>query len=48
MPYVNIKITCEGGRTERDRHPRNPAQLIKGVTDLLSDVLGRFRPRPSS
>jgi 4-oxalocrotonate tautomerase len=35
MPYVNIKITKEGATTEQK------SQLIKGVTDLLVDVLGK-------
>jgi 4-oxalocrotonate tautomerase len=34
MPYVNIKITREGGTT-----PAQKAKLIKGVTNLLVDVL---------
>ena len=34
MPYVNIKITREGEVT-----PQQKAQLIKGVTDLLANVL---------
>ena len=34
MPYVNIKITREGEVT-----PSQKAQLIKGVTDLLANVL---------
>ncbi len=34
MPYVNIKITKEGNVT-----PQQKAQLIKGVTDLLANVL---------
>ena len=34
MPYVNIKITREGQVT-----PEQKARLIKGVTDLLADVL---------
>ncbi len=33
MPYVNIKITPENLTPERK------ARLIKGVTDLLADVL---------
>jgi 4-oxalocrotonate tautomerase len=33
MPYVNIKVTREGVTVEQK------AQLIKGVTDLLWDVL---------
>jgi 4-oxalocrotonate tautomerase family enzyme len=35
MPYVNIKITREGATREQK------ARLIKGVTDLLVDVLGK-------
>ena len=34
MPYVNIKITREGGTTSEQK-----AALIKGVTTLLQDVL---------
>ncbi len=35
MPYVNIKITREGAT------PEQKAELIKGVTQLLADVLGK-------
>jgi len=35
MPYVNIKITREGAT------PEQKAQLIRGVTKLLSDILGK-------
>jgi len=35
MPYVNIKITKEGATTEQK------AELIKGVTNLLAEVLGK-------
>lgn len=35
MPYVNIKITREGATGEQK------AALIKGVTDLLVDVLDK-------
>lgn len=35
MPYVNIKITREGATSEQK------ARLIKGVTDLLVDVLDK-------
>ena len=35
MPYVNIKITKEGAT------PEQKARLIRGVTDLLADVLGK-------
>ncbi len=34
MPYVNIKITREGGTT-----PSQKAELIRGVTELLKTVL---------
>jgi 4-oxalocrotonate tautomerase len=33
MPYINIKITREGAT------PEQKAKLIKGVTDLLVEVL---------
>ena len=36
MPYVNIKITREGGVTADQK-----AELIKGATQLLVDVLGK-------
>ncbi len=36
MPYVNIKITREGGTTANQK-----AALIKGVTDLLVSVLDK-------
>ncbi len=35
MPYVNIKITREGATADQK------ARLIRGVTDLLVDVLGK-------
>lgn len=35
MPYVNIKITNEGVT------PEKKAELIRGVTKLLQDVLGK-------
>jgi 4-oxalocrotonate tautomerase len=35
MPYVNIKITKEGAT------PEQKAELIKGVTDLLTNILGK-------
>ncbi len=35
MPYVNIKITKDG------TPPEKKAELIKGVTGLLADVLGK-------
>ena len=36
MPYVNIRITREGGTTDDQR-----ALLIRGATDLLTEVLGK-------
>lgn len=36
MPYVNIKITREGGVT-----PEQKAELIKGTTDLLQRILNK-------
>ncbi|WP_323002395.1 4-oxalocrotonate tautomerase family protein [Denitromonas sp.] len=36
MPYVNIKITREGGTTAEQK-----AELIDGVTALLASVLGK-------
>jgi 4-oxalocrotonate tautomerase len=35
MPYVNIRITRDGATAEQKQ------ALIKGVTDLLADVLGK-------
>lgn len=35
MPYVNIKVTREGVTPEQKK------QLIRGVTNLLSDILGK-------
>jgi 4-oxalocrotonate tautomerase len=35
MPYVNIKITNEGVTSEKK------AELIKGATRLLQDILGK-------
>jgi 4-oxalocrotonate tautomerase family enzyme len=35
MPYVNIKITREGAKAEQK------SALIKGVTDLLANILGK-------
>ncbi len=35
MPYVNIKITNENVTTEKKD------ELIKGVTDLLKNILGK-------
>ncbi len=35
MPYVNIKITKEGATTDQK------SQLIRGVTRMLQDILGK-------
>lgn len=35
MPYVNIKITREGATADQKE------KLIKGVTDLLAELLGK-------
>ena len=35
MPYVNIKVTRKGVTAEQK------ARLVKGVTDLLVEVLGK-------
>lgn len=35
MPYVNVRITREGSTPEQKR------AVIRGVTDLLVDVLGK-------
>jgi 4-oxalocrotonate tautomerase len=35
MPFVNIRITNEGATAEQKQ------RLIRGVTDLLADVLGK-------
>jgi len=39
MPYVNIKVTREGGPEGNGPSTEEKAQLIKGVTDLLQEVL---------
>jgi len=36
MPYVNVKITREGGTTREQK-----AQVIKGISEVLRDVLGK-------
>lgn len=41
MPYVNIKVTREGGPNGAGPSPEEKARLIRGVTALLSDVLGK-------
>ena len=41
MPYVNIKITKEGGPEGTGPSPKEKALLIAGVTDLLQKVLGK-------
>ena len=41
MPYVNIKVTKEGGPNGTGPTAEQKAALIKGTTDLLSRVLGK-------
>ena len=41
MPYVNIKITKEGGEDGTGPSNADKSRLIAGVTDLLHDVLGK-------
>ena len=41
MPYVNIKITREGGPKGTGPSDAEKGQLVEGVTELLSQVLGK-------
>ncbi|WP_420547813.1 tautomerase family protein [Curvivirga sp.] len=41
MPYVNIKITREGGPDGNGPSPEQKAELIHGTSDLLYKVLGK-------
>lgn len=42
MPYVNIKVTREGTVPGADRTtPEQKKALIKGVSDLLFEVMGK-------
>ena len=41
MPYVNIKVTREGGPDGTGPSADQKAQLISGVTALLQDVLNK-------
>lgn len=41
MPYVNIKITREGGPDGTGPTQKQKAELIKGATDLLVRVLNK-------
>ena len=42
MPYVNIKITREGGPDGNGPSAADKARLIAGVTELLRNVLGKY------
>ncbi len=41
MPYVNIKVTKEGGIDNTGPTQAQKAELIAGVTELLSKVLNK-------
>ena len=41
MPYVNIKVTREGGPNGTGPSREEKSRLISGVSDLLHDVLGK-------
>ncbi len=41
MPYVNIKVTGEGGPDGTGPSAEQRAELISGVSALLQDVLGK-------
>jgi 4-oxalocrotonate tautomerase len=41
MPYVNIKVTQEGGPNGTGPSTEEKQQLVAGVTDLLFKVLGK-------
>ncbi|OYW98973.1 MAG: tautomerase, partial [Bosea sp. 32-68-6] len=41
MPYVNIKVTREGGPDGTGPSPQQKARLIAGVTELLREILDK-------
>lgn len=41
MPYVNIKVTQEGGPNGKGPSDEEKAQLVAGVTELLQTVLNK-------
>ncbi|UJJ30661.1 tautomerase family protein [Halopseudomonas maritima] len=41
MPYVNIKVTREGGPEGKGPSTEQKAELIAGVTELLVSVLNK-------
>ncbi len=41
MPYVNIKITKEGGPDGTGPTKEQKAELIKGATELIARVLNK-------
>lgn len=41
MPYVNIKVTQEGGPDGTGPSAEEKAKLVAGVTDLLQRVLNK-------
>ena len=41
MPYVNIKVTQEGGPNGTGPSAEEKAQLVSGVTELLQRILNK-------
>jgi 4-oxalocrotonate tautomerase len=41
MPYVNIKVTSEGGHDGTGPSSEEKARIVKGVSDLLFEVLNK-------
>ncbi len=41
MPYVNIKVTKEGGPEGTGPSAAQKAEIIHGISDLLLQVLGK-------
>ncbi len=41
MPYVNIRVTQEGGPAGKGPSAAQKAELIKGTTELLQRVLDK-------
>ncbi|MEP4039053.1 4-oxalocrotonate tautomerase family protein [Pseudophaeobacter sp.] len=41
MPYVNIKVTQEGGPSGTGPSAEEKAEIVAGVTELLQNVLNK-------